>query len=221
MGRGLFCALAVLLYSLPASAATETYNFFSGYIDVTSTAGTDLVLDERIDLDGDFVVFDDAAPSLVSFRFTAPTTPTLTLLTPYGGFDTLVIESLELTPGTAYASAGTQLTATTYSLNSGPIRVQSVYSASDSNNVNPPASNIALDFETATLSSTVDLGIVMFELTGLTIGVIDGTPFGETDPLIVKGDVTFVGVVPEPSTATMLGLGLAALAWRRRRSRWR
>jgi hypothetical protein len=202
-----------------ASAATQTYNFVSGHIDVTASAGTDLVLDEQITLDGDFVLFDDGTPSLVSFRFTAPQTPTISLLVPYGGFDTIVIESLELTPGTGYTSTGTQLTATTYSLNSGPIRVESVYSASDSNNLNPPVMNIPLDFPTNTLSSTVDLGTVTFELKGLTLGVLPGGDFGESNPLIVKGDVTFVGIVPEPSTGSLLAGGLAALTWRRRRPR--
>lgn len=224
MGRGLLCALAVLLYSLPALAAPVNYTFVSGYVDVTASRTDDpftFLLDERLVLDGDFFEFDAMAISVSDFRITAPQSGTLPLSSAYGGFDRVVIESLMLTPGNGYSSSGTALSPTEFSLNSGPIMVDAVYSAFDSNNVNPPVSNIGLSFETNTLSSTVDTDMVMFELTGLTLGFLPGADFGESADLVVKGDVTFFGVVPEPATASLMGLGLVCLAWGRRRSRCR
>jgi hypothetical protein len=47
--------------------------------------------------------------------------------------------------------------------------------------------------------------------------VIPALP-GETSPLVVKGDITFVGIIPEPTTGLLVGMGLFGLGLGRKRS---
>jgi hypothetical protein len=65
----------------------------------------------------------------------------------------------------------------------------------------------------------VDTNLITFELLGVTLGFIPGYLVGETEDLIVKGDITFVGAVPEPGTGSLLGFGILGLAMRHARGR--
>ncbi|RIL01387.1 MAG: hypothetical protein DCC71_17875 [Proteobacteria bacterium] len=58
---------------------------------------------------------------------------------------------------------------------------------------------------------------VAIALDGITLGSIDPDGPGGLDPLVLKGDFFFEGVVPEPGTAILLGVGLAGVASARRR----
>jgi hypothetical protein len=123
-----------------------------------------------------------------------------------------------LTPDVGYSSAGMFLGAGQYSVQMGPVYVDSVYSAEDSNNVNPPVYDVPLPFTNPSLNASVDTDLVIFEMIGVTLGVIPGALVGESADLIVKGDITFVGIVPEPGTGLLMALGLSGIAVLRRRS---
>jgi hypothetical protein len=64
---------------------------------------------------------------------------------------------------------------------------------------------VPLSFSNPSLNATVDTNLITFELLGVTLGFIPGYLVGETEDLIVKGDITFVGAVPEPGTGSLLG----------------
>jgi hypothetical protein len=57
---------------------------------------------------------------------------------------------------------------------------------------------------------------VAIALDGITLGSIDPDGPGPLLPIVLKGDFIFNGVVPEPGTAILLGVGLAAVGARRR-----
>ena len=79
-------------------------------------------------------------------------------------------------------------------------------------------------FADNTSGATGFLGVngnqVTLGLVGVNVATFDsmGMPPGTGD-IEVKADFTFVGVIPEPGTALLLGLGLAGLAGHQRRSR--
>ena len=69
-----------------------------------------------------------------------------------------------------------------------------------------------------TLGITGDM--LTLGLVGVNLASFDQLNGQPGDPqIVVKADFTFIGVVPEPGTALLLGLGLAGLAADRRRAR--
>jgi len=220
LGRALSCVSAALLLAAPAVALPQTFNFVAGQAHITANVvgETTFLVDTVVDLDGTFVIFDDAPVGVPDLEISiAPTGPIMMSAT-YGGYDTFVIESAFLTPGAGFSSSGVLVAGSEYSVLMGPLDVDAVYSASDSTLVNPPASNVHISFTNPSLSATVDTDLIVFELMGVTLGIIPGFLVGETSDLIVKGDITFVGMVPEPTTGALLGLGILALAWSSRRA---
>jgi len=217
LGRALLCAAAALIFAATANATPTSFTFVSGTARITASAGVTPVVDEVVALDGTFVDFEISPVGVTDFEISIGTTAPITMINAYGGFDTLVIESALLTPGTGYSSSGTLVGGTEYSVTMGPIDVDAVYSASDSTLTNPPASNIPISLTNSSLNVTIDTDTVILEMTGITLGVIPALP-GETSPLIVKGDITFVGIVPEPTTGLLVGAGLFGLALGRRRA---
>lgn len=212
--------LATLLFAAQAQAAPITFFFTAGSADVTATtsvSGT-VVVDTTIDLDGVFVTFDDAIPEVVDFSITAPQSSSITMTNPYGGFDTFVIESAIITPGTGFTnisvtSGGPDI----WNFLIAPVDIAGEYSASHTSGIPPAVMNLPVPFtDPSALSGTINTDAMTFELLGITLAELDGSNFGETEDLIIKADITWSGVVPEPGTATLLGCGLAGLAARRR-----
>jgi hypothetical protein len=171
-----------------------------------------------VPLDGAFFSFDDVAIDITDFLVTVPTT-TLIPITPYGGYDQFRIESASVAPGVGFATLfGSSPGAGQFNVLAGPVDIEGVYSAFDSGAATPPAVNLSVPFtDDSLLNSSINTGTGDFELLGVTLTTLPGSAFGETADLQVKADIFFTGVVPEPSTAGLMGLGLLGLAWRARR----
>jgi len=206
--------------SAPAIAAPIQYFFDSGSAKVTATRTSDAssVVDTTISLDGVFVTFDAALGELIDFSITAPLSGAIPMLQSYGGFDTFVVESASIVPGGTYSSIFTSMIGpATYSFLVGPVDVAGVYGAFNSGGPPPfPVSGVPVPFAGLSfLNGTINTDTLVLELLGITLAEIPGASFGEADDLIVKADITWTGLVPEPSTALLMGLGLVSLSVRR------
>ena len=228
MRRGFWCFLLVALVSSPASALTQTYFLTGGHAiisavrkdPVTGATGAVVVADTQVPLDGVFVTFDDTAVDVVDFSITIPQTGLLSMLPPgYDGFDQFVIESASLAPAPTFTTLfGQDLGGGQFAFLAGPVDIDGFYSASDSTSTQGPVSNLSAPFtDMSNINGSINIGTGQFSLIGVTLTTLLGTSFaGETDNLQVKGDIFFTGVIPEPSTGLLLGLGLTGLAgWRR------
>jgi len=214
MRRVLLCSLAFLLVATSASASPITFFFTSGSAQITATAGATPIVDATITLGGIFVTFDPVLPEVVSFSITAPQSAPITMLNEYGGFNTFVIESATIDPGATYSNLSVTPTGVnSWSFLVGPIDVAGVYSASHTSGVPPPVTNVAAPFVGISfLNGSINTDLMTFELLGVTLAQLSGAGFGEANDLIVKADLTWTGVVPEPGTALLLSSGLVVLA---------
>ena len=221
MGRArvrLLLGLSLLVAAGSAEATPTTYYFSSGSAHITATAGASLIVSETIALDGAWVTFDSAIPEVIGFSITAPQSAPISMLTPYGGFDTFVVESATVTPGTSYSNFAIAPTGpNTWGFLVGPVDVAGIYSASHTSGTPAPVSNAAVPFTGMSfLNGSINTDTLTFELLGVTLVELNGAILGETEDLIVKADITWSGTVPEPGTGILLGSGLIALAVRRR-----
>jgi hypothetical protein len=222
MSKVIVCLVWLLLVASPAIAAPVTYNFTSGTATVTATTdpgGATVLSTTVLPLDGVFVDFDAGTIDLTDLLITIPTTGVISLATPYGGYDQIVIESATISPGVGFGTLlGQDDGGGNYSFLVGPMDIDGVYSASDSTLVNPPAMNMPVPFtDNSLISGSINIDTGTLTLSGITLTTLSGAAFGETDDLSIKADIVFVGVVPEPSAATLFGLGVVVIGCTRRR----
>lgn len=161
------------------------------------------------------VIIDDVTNLLLALDLNLTGGTVLNLASPFGGYDTVVLDAVSVSTGSLSVITPQSL-APSYAFVATNIEVTATYSASDSNGIVAAVVGSPISF-TTTFNGAYDAETSAVELFGVTIGVVPGAPFGELEDLFVLGNFSTVPI-PEPSTALLVGLGLAALSTRRRAS---
>ncbi len=212
--RAALVLLLGLLLPAASTATAVTYTFSSGDVDVTGTVGGSTLFSHTgIPLTGNFIIFDDMAPSIDGIDITGGPSALITLSSPYGGADAFTLDSFSIVPNAGF----TQTVAggpTSFTFSAGPLDVSG---SATSYSGGSPIGTIPFSTTTiAPITGTFDLTTGALTLTGVTFVLIDASLApGETEDLIVKADITFFGV-PEPSMALLLTVGMACAVRRRR-----
>ncbi|MDP6981443.1 MAG: PEP-CTERM sorting domain-containing protein [Myxococcota bacterium] len=195
----------------PASqAAPITYGVASGNAAIRVLVGVSEIGSTTTSLVGGDVTIDVTAQSLDALNIVLGPNVPLALSSPYGGYDDITIETVSLTDGAGYTSTLLSSIGSTFQVLVGPLDVAGSWGATDSAAVNPPQSGVPISFGIPSLLSGVVVdGTVM--MNGVTLTLLDGAEFGESDPLQIIADIQ-LELVPEPGTALLVGLGLAALS---------
>lgn len=216
--RNLLLAAAITFFAASAQAAPITYLFTAGQVTVTATVGAIPVAGPvTISLTGSAVQVDETALVLNYTLLTAGSSGSVAVSPSYLGYTSINIDFASLS---AFGGSLTLLDPGPpgeYGYSIGPVTVTGQM---DLVNVNPflSVTNQPFGFSNPSASGTlfVDTNVAI-ALDGITLGSIDPDGPGGADPLVLKGDFLFEGVVPEPGTAILLGLGLAGVASSRRR----
>jgi hypothetical protein len=215
------CALlASLLLASPSWAAPVPYLVTGGSVQVLVFVGGFLVgQTSSPGLSGNLTI-DSASQSLDDINLVLDSNISLSLSSPYGGYDEITIESASITSDIGFSSTLLSNTPQSFTVSAGSLTVNGSWGAADSLGVNPTVSGLAISYAVPLMTAVIT-SVPLVNTTLVTLNALDGTSYGELFDLTVLASfaVTGVTIIPEPSTALLAGLGLALLAARARRIR--
>lgn len=199
---------APILYTVTSGSATV--EVLVGGISIGKA--TNVGVSGSVTVDAGVLVLDSLNLSL------APNI-SLTLSTPYGGFDQITIEAASLTSDLGFGSVlpPVPVSPSTFGVYVGSLTVSGSWAAADSGGVNPSVSGIPITYPVPALSAVVSTAPLL-NVQSVTLTALNGADFGESQDLVVLANFA-VFAIPEPGTGLLAGLGLALLAASRRRRR--
>ena len=208
----MFCAA---LLPTAAQAAPTMYAINGGTAGLSVVVnGTEVGNTVSGSLTGNLTI-DQSAQTIDEINVVLEPNIGLSLSSPYGGYDSIVIESASIAGGLGYTSSQIASTGTSFTVLGGPLEVNGTYGATDSLGVSPSASGIPITYTMQSLTGVVtSTSSVAFN--AFTLNALNGAGFGETDDLIIFATINItpssLTVIPEPSTALLVSMGLGLLA---------
>jgi hypothetical protein len=216
LGR-LLAALIVCASLVPAAvqAAPVEYDVNGGSVTLTVVVnGVAIGSTVSSNLTGTMIV-DQAAQSLDGLNIVLDSNIALALSTPYGGYDSILIESASITSSPGFTTSTVSSSALSFTVVGGALGVNGSYGGTDSLGVNAPVSGVPIAYPVPSITAIVTPNSSI-SLNGFTINSLAGASFGESSDLIVIANILVdpsgLTVIPEPSTALLLSMGMGLLA---------
>ena len=222
--RAMWCSagplglVAVILLAQPALSTPMSYPLLAAsQATVFVNNGTENLLDGGSFTTGltGSVVMDVAAETVESFSVSVTPNTALTFCggCTYAGQSSATIVSATLSSSDPFSGTSESLISGLFTFIGSTADVSGLYSVGGG-----PA--IPIMYGGSDISFSVNsLGVVV--VTGQNLGSLDGSAFGEAEPLNIAANLTMVlgapVAIPEPTSASLLLLGLLGLAGARRR----
>jgi len=160
-----------------------------------------------------YIVIDEVAQTVESFSFNIDANTVLTFASgeTYAGESSVTIESASIASSSPFTGSATPLLSGLFTFEGNTAEVNGVYSVG--------AGSIPISYPGSAIAFSVNsLGSVV--VTAQNLGAIDGSAFGEPEPLNIASTLVMVLAspvpIPEPGTAALLLVGLVGLAASRR-----
>ena len=208
------------ILSSQAWAAPVSYSVANGTVDLSVSVGGVIIGSQSTPLTNGAFTIDDAAQSLDDFEITLEPYIVMSLSAAYGGYDTVTIQSATLSSDSGFVSQTVGSTGSTYTVLGSPLSVSGLWGGSNSGGPQPTVTDQPITYAVPSMTAIIGGSPVLF-INSVTLNSLDGTPFGESAPLVVIASINVdsATVVPEPTTALLLGLGLLGLSAKQRRTR--
>ncbi len=211
-------ALALVVAAGTATAAPMTYVFQSGQIRVEASTGASVLgLSNLAQLDGSSVTIDAEAGVLNDLDLTSSGPVDITLTPGYLGLTAMTLTDLSLSGGPGALNLLMAGPPDLYSYQIDPLNFSANLDASNGGGQVIDDLAISTDTDGSGFISLDTVASALF-LQGVTIGEISPADLGivgaGADNLVLKADFVFVGegVIPEPNSARLMGLGVLVVA---------
>ena len=161
-----------------------------------------------------YIVIDEVAQTVESFSLNIDANTVLTFAPgqTYAGASSVTIESASIASSSLFTGSATPLLTGLFTFEGSTAEVSGVYSVG--------AGSIPISYPGSPIEFSVNSLSAVVVSTAQNLGAIDGTAFGEPEPLNIASTLVMVLAspvpIPEPGTAALLLVGLVGLAISRR-----
>ena len=209
--------LLFLLSGSTASALSTEYLITGGRVEVSvSVGGTTVGSTLSSSLSGSFTT-DAVARSLNNFSIVLEPDLVLNLSSPYGGYDSITIESARLSAGLGFSSTLLAATGDSYTVLALPLTVDGLWGGTATGGAQPAVSGQSITYSVPVMTAVLGSAPMVY-VNAVTLNSLNGSAFGEAADLVITASIQVdsATVIPEPGTGLLLTSGLLILRLRRR-----
>ena len=210
-------AFLLLFSGSTASALPTEYLITGGEVEVSvSVGGATVGSTLSTSLSGSLTT-DAVAGSLDDFSIVLEPNLVLNLSSPYGGYDSITIESATLSAGPGFSSTLLAVTGGSYTVLASPLIVDGLWGGTATGVAQPSVSGQSITYSVPVMTAVLG-SVPRVYVNAVTLNSLDGSAFGEAADLVITASIQVdsVTVIPEPGTGLLLASGLVILRLRRR-----